>query len=497
MHCEIIVNVNPFETRIAIIEDHKLVELFAERKEQQVVIGNIYKGIISNVLPGMGAAFIDIGLSRAAFLHYRDISTSSVPKAKQKLFLKGDSSNIGKILSVGQEITVQVTKDPIQKKGARVSGKISLPGKFLVYKPNARKVYISRKITNKTERARIHSILKSVKEKEAGVIVRTDTVNIDKKDFTREYSGLSQTWKLVQKQMKHAKAPYCVYDDNSLSFSLIRDLFNSKVDKLIIDDKKISEKIKNHLKAITPELTDRIEFYGEDTPIFNVFGVEKEIELIFNSRVKLPSGGNITIQQTEALVAIDINTGSFTGKNDYNQTIAITNIEAAKEIARQIRLRDLAGILVIDFIDMKSEENQEKVFSTLKKGLKNDRAKHKVYPFSQLGLVEISRKRTRGSLLLTYSTQCPHCNGTGRLISRDSVAIRISRWLQRTKYFIKNEPLRIVVHKNVKAFLEENPQILQSENNQIEIEGSSNMKLDEFKVYSQITKQEITLRYST
>mgnify|MGYP000194561938 FL=1 len=275
--------------------------------------------------------------------------------------------------------------------------------------------------------------------------------------------------KLVQKQMKHAKAPYCVYDDNSLSFSLIRDLFNSKVDKLIIDDKKISEKIKNHLKAITPELTDRIEFYGEDTPIFNVFGVEKEIELIFNSRVKLPSGGNITIQQTEALVAIDINTGSFTGKNDYNQTIAITNIEAAKEIARQIRLRDLAGILVIDFIDMKSEENQEKVFSTLKKGLKNDRAKHKVYPFSQLGLVEISRKRTRGSLLLTYSTQCPHCNGTGRLISRDSVAIRISRWLQRTKYFIKNEPLRIVVHKNVKAFLEENPQILQSENNQIEI----------------------------
>ncbi len=497
MHLEIIVNVHTFEKRVAIIEDHKLVELFAEKKEQQLIVGNIYKGVVKNVLPGLGAAFIDIGFPRAAFLHYKDIEPSELSKQKKKIYEKNNSSDIGKILANGDEIVVQVTKDPIGKKGARVNAKLSLPGKFLVFKPNETKVMISRKITSNSDRRKIKKILKPLKDKKVGVIVRTDTHSIKEEDFKKEYNGLARTWKLIQKQMKHAKGPVCIFDENDLSFSLIRDLFSSKIDRLIIDNKKLKNQIVSNLKKVTPELVNRIELYDENTPIFDAFGIEKDIETIFYSRVSLPSGGNITIQQTEALVAIDVNTGSFTGDDDYHKTIELNNYEAALEVARQIRLRDLVGIMVIDFIDMTNEKSQKKVFSALKNALKNDRATNKIFPFSPLGLVEISRKRTRPSLLLSYSEQCPHCNGTGRLISRDSVAIRISRWLLRANFFIKNEPLKIVVHKNVKTFIEENESILENIGSSIKIEGNSNIKVDEFRIYSQKTNEEITNRYNT
>ncbi len=497
MSTEIIVNVHSYEKRVAILEDHELVELFAEKKEQNLLVGNIYKGVVKNVLPGMGAAFIDLKLSRTAFLHFRDIDINMLTPEKKKIFRQHNSSTINKILKPGDEIIVQVKKDPLGKKGARVTCKLSLPGKFLVLRPKINKILISRRIRSMKEKKRIKKILKELKKNSDGLIVRTDTEGTSKEDFKQEYNGLNRTMKLIQKQAKYAKAPCVIYDENDLSLSLIRDLFSTKVDRLVVDDQKLLNKIKNNLSNITPELLDRIELYQESTPIFNAFGIEKEIEKIFHSKVKLPSGGNIKVQQTEALVAIDVNTGSFTGKNNYHDTIRITNMEAAKEIARQIRLRDLSGIMVVDFIDMKDEKHKEEVFQKLKNLLRNDRAKSFVYPFSPLGLVEISRKRTRPSLLLTYSEQCPHCNGTGRLLSRDSVAVRISRWLMRAKFFIKNEPLLILVHPKVKVFISDHPDLFENIDNKFKVESDGNIKFDQFQVFLQKSKKEITHRYNT
>ncbi|MCD6182184.1 MAG: Rne/Rng family ribonuclease [Candidatus Cloacimonetes bacterium] len=493
---ELIINVHPFETRVALLEDNKLVELFTEKKEQQIVVGNIYKGIIRNVLPGMGAAFVDIGLARTAFLHFSDIDGQFLPPAKRRMLKSRDSSKISRVLSPGQEILVQVKKDPLGKKGARITGKISIPGKFLVYMPSQNKVSISRKITSNAEKNRIREIIREIKDPAVGLIVRTDTEGITKEDFIQEYNGLHKTWKFVEKQNKYAKAPYCLFNQSDLSFSLIRDLFSTEIEHLVVDDKRMKNEIVSNLKTVMPELIDRVEYYNEESPIFDTFGIEKELQMIFRSRIGLPSGGNITIQQTEALVAIDVNTGSFTGNRNYEETICRTNIEAAIELARQIRLRDLCGIMVVDFIDMTSEADQDEVFSVLKYSMKRDRAKNKIFPFSPLGLVEISRKRTRPSLLLSYSEMCPYCNGTGRLLSRDSMAVQISRWLQRAKFFIKNEPLKLRAHPNVITFLKTNSEVLESTSNQITFEASEDMKLDEFVILSGITGKELTRQYN-
>ena len=316
MFTEIIVNVHPHEKRVAIMEDNRLVELFAEKKDKQMVVGNIYKGVVKNVLPGMGAAFVDIGLSRTAFLHYKDIFPELL-LGNKKVRIGRDSSKISEILSPGDEIIVQVKKDPIGKKGARVTGKVSVPGKFLVYIPEERKIAISRKITSVKERKRIKSILKPIKEKNVGVIVRTDTEAIENEDFKKEYDGLMKTWKLVKKQLKYSKSPACLFNQSDLSHTLIRDLFNSNVERLVVDDKKLCNQIIRRINDSWPEFSDRVELYQEDSPIFDAYGIEKEIKSIFKSRIPLPSGGNITIEQTEALVAIDVNTGSFTGNNNY------------------------------------------------------------------------------------------------------------------------------------------------------------------------------------
>jgi len=492
---EIIVNSHPFEKRIAILENNKLVEIFAEKKNQNMMVGNIYKGIVKDVLPGMGAAFIDVGLSRTAFLHYKDINPKFIFGDK-KIKLGKDSSKIDSILHPHQEIIVQIKKDPLGKKGARLTGKISIPGKFLVFIPNGSRIAISKKITSQEERTRIKNILKKIKHKNVGLIVRTESEGNTEDEFIQEYNGLFKTWNLVEKQINYAKPPVCIFDENDLSYTLIRDLFSSHVDRLIVDDKNIRNIIISRLKDISPELIDRIEFYKEDSPIFDAYGIEKEMETIFHSKVQLPSGGNIMIQQTEALVTIDVNTGSFTGRKSYDETIKKTNMEAAYEVARQIRLRDLSGIMVIDFIDMRREKDKEEVLDVLKNFLKRDRARNKVYPFSPLGLVEISRKRTRPSLLLTYSEQCPHCNGTGRLLSRDSVAVRISRWILRAKYYIQKMPLKIVVNPNVKQYFDNNPELLKDVDNKLEIVGDNRIEQDKFKIYSLENNADITSKYN-
>lgn len=497
---EIIINVHPLEKRVAVLEDNRLVELFVEKKDHQNPVGNIYKGTVKDVLPGMGAAFIEIGLERTAFLHYSDIVLDFLEiyeheKSRPKLN-PSDSSQIGNLLKPGQEIVVQVHKGPIGSKGARLTGQISIPGKYLVLFPNKNKIAISRKISAPNERSRIRNLLNEVKHKNVGLIVRTEAEHCEEDEFKNEYNALYKTWRLIEKQIKHAKPPICVFEENALENYLIRDLFGEHVDKLVIDDKAFAKRIISQLEDIAPELINRIEVYKEDSPIFDAWGIEKKIETVFHSRVYLPSGGNIKIEQTEALVAIDINTGSFTGKTNYEATVKKTNMEAAAEIARQIRLRDLSGVIVVDFIDMMEESNKHEVLELLQKGLRRDRAKNKVYPFTSLGLVEVTRKRMRATLIANYSDTCPCCNGSGRVISKDAIIMRIYRWLSRAEYFIQNISLRINVHPELYDHIKQQGKMFEVYKDQLDFIGDPETQVDQFKVFKLPNMEEITSKFN-
>ncbi|GAB1468772.1 ribonuclease G [Candidatus Cloacimonadota bacterium] len=497
---EIIVNVHPLEKRVAVLEDNRLVELFVERRDKQNPVGNIYKGIVKDVLPGMGAAFIEIGMERTAFLHYSDIVMDFLdvfendkPRARTN---PADSSQIGKLLKPGQEIVVQVHKGPIGSKGARLTGQISIPGKYLVLFPNKNKIAISRKIYSQNERSRIRNILSEIKDPSYGLIVRTEAEGCDEDDFRNEYKALAKTWRLIDKQLKYAKPPVCVFEENALENYLIRDLFGEHVDRLVIDDKAFAKSIISQLEEISPDLIEHVEIYKEDSPIFDAWAIEKKIETTLHSRIYLPSGGNLKIEQTEALVAIDINTGSFTGKTHYDETVRRTNVEAAAEVARQIRLRDLSGVIIIDFIDMVDEKHKTEVLDTLKKGLRRDRAKNKVYSFTELGLVEVTRKRMRSTLIANFSDPCPFCNGSGRVISKDAVTMRIYRWLGRSEYFIKDKTLRIAVNPELHSHILQNYQDFVSYKDQIEFSSDPAIRIDQFKVYRLPALEDITAKFS-
>ncbi|MCB5271557.1 MAG: Rne/Rng family ribonuclease [Candidatus Cloacimonetes bacterium] len=500
INTEIIVNVHPLEKRVAILEDNRLVELFVERKDHQNPVGNIYKGIVKDVLPGMGAAFIEIGLERTAFLHYSDIVLDFLDiyedDKPRKRVNPSDSSQIGRLLKPGQEIVVQVHKGPIGSKGARLTGQISVPGKYLVLFPNKDKIAISRKIYSQNERGRIRNILSEVKDPAYGLIVRTESEGADDDDIRNEYKALAKTWRLIEKQLQYAKAPICVFEENALENYLIRDLFNEHVDRLVIDDKDFYKNIIGQLEEISTDLIPSVELYKEASPIFDAWSIEKKIETIFHSRIYLPSGGNIKIEQTEALVAIDINTGSFTGKSHYEETVLKTNLEAAAESARQIRLRDLSGVIVIDFIDMSEDKAKAEVLDILRKGLKRDRAKNKVYPFTELGMVEVTRKRMRATIMANFSEPCPFCNGSGRIVSKDAVVMRIYRWLVRSEYFIKNKRMRIMVHPDLLSHIKIHNEEFISYKDQIEFGQDSNVRVDQFKVFGLPGMEDLTSKYS-
>ncbi|HOQ79865.1 MAG TPA: Rne/Rng family ribonuclease [Candidatus Cloacimonadota bacterium] len=499
MFTELIVNVHSMENRIAVLEDNQLVELFVEKENSNNIVGNLYKGIVKDVLPGMGAAFIDIGLERTAFLHYSNIATDFIDDfegEEHEKIVPEESHRIAEILKPGQEILVQIQKGPIGAKGARLTGQISIPGKILVYFPNKSKIFISRKINSPIEKQRIRSILSEIKDPNTGIIVRTEGEHCSEEEFVEEYRSLAKTWKFLEKKINNSKAPCCIFEESDPASILIRDLFSSNVDRLVIDDKDFYQKVILRIKDYNPTLCDRVEHYAEETQIFDAFGIEKEIEKLFYSRIYLPSGGNIVIESTEALTAIDINTGSYTGSKNYEATIKHTNLEAAVEIVRQIRLRNLSGIVIVDFIDMQEVKSRQEVLDTLRKAFRRDRAKNKVFPFGQLGLVEITRKRTRTSLMNTYLEHCPHCNGTGRVLSRESVLIKINRWLARAEYFISNRPLDIYVHPAVKQAYDSHPELISCWNNKVNIFEQFDLDQDMFRIILADEKKDITTKYN-
>jgi ribonuclease G len=541
---EILINGGQRETRVAILEDDRLVELLVDRPDHRRIVGDIYLGRVEAVLPGIQAAFVDIGLDKSAFLHASDLlepedvdegdeedaadaahaeaalgsdgaeegrrpgrngNGNGRQEPRQREVGSGNRSipDISELLKKGQTLPVQVTKEPISTKGCRVTAQISLPGRFLVYMPYASRVGISRKIENREQRARLREMVtRLLPEGAGGVIVRTVAEGVTEEHFEREITSLLNQWrKIKRKQLYVRRAPALLQRETSLTRSLIRDVFSDKVDALHVDTRELYNEVESYLQTIDPDLMKRVHLYTDTAPLFDRFGIEGEIKDLFRARVGLPTGGSLVIQQTEALVAIDVNTGRYTGKKDPEKTILRTNLEAAKEIARQLRLRDLGGIIICDFIDMETRANRDKVLQELRTHLGRDRARTKALAVSDLGLVEMTRQRVRPSLWASMTTDCPTCAGTGRVFTPEVVVRRLERSLRRVGHERREKALAVRLHPEVALYLlEEEPKLLgqlaRLTGMEIELRDDPMMHLDEFRLMSRPAGRDVTELYA-
>jgi len=450
MSKEIIVNVDTRETRVALIEAGKLVELHIEREER--VVGSIYKCKVSNVLPGMDAAFVDIGLDRNAFLYVADIlpeADEDMPTTRRS----GHNMRIKDMLKVGQDLLVQVIKGPRGTKGARVSTRISLPGRYLVLMPDSDNIGISRKIEDGGERDRLKKIADNMRPLGYGLIVRTEAEGKSEGELRQDLEFLLRMWNQIQEKARKINPPGLVHQDLSLIYKTIRDVFASDVSTMLIDSPVDYEKAVELIELLSPKMRSRVHLYDEAEPIFERFGIETEIERLLRRKVWLKSGGHLTIDETEALTTIDVNTGKYIGSTSLSDTILKTNLDAVTEIARQLRLRDIGGIIIIDFIDMTNAKDKQHVVSTLEKTLRQDRTRTKISHISPLGLVEMTRKRTGESISGVLTEACPYCTGRGRIESPETVSIKVERELRKVAAEADEEAFVITVHPEVAVHL--------------------------------------------
>jgi ribonuclease G len=552
---EILINGTPRETRVAILEDDRLAELMIDRPDHRRSVGDIYLGRVEAVLPGIQAAFIDIGLEKSAFLHASDLlepdedeeeedeeevdqpedpaaaeaavvegngderrrqgrngrggrggrgrGPAPEPESRQReVSSRGTIPNIQDLIKKGETKLVQVTKEPISTKGPRVTAQISLPGRFLVYMPYASKVGVSRKIESREQRSKLREMVSSLLPKDSGgVIVRTVAEGITEDLVRREIESLINLWKKINRKKTFVRAPSLVQRETSLTRGIIRDLFSAKVDALHVDSKELFNEIESYLTQVDPELLQRVHMAAEPTPLFEKFDIENEIRDLFKSRCELPTGGSIIIQPTEALVSIDVNTGRYTGKKDPEKTILRTNIEAAREIARQIRLRDIGGIIVCDFIDMETRANRDRVLQELRGHLGRDRARTKAYAVSELGLIEMTRQRVRPSLWHSMTTDCPTCSASGRVFTPEVVTRRLERSLKRAGRERRERQLAVRLHPEVALYLlEEEPKLVHTlarmTGLDIELRDDPMMRLDEFRLMSRPAGRDVTELYA-
>jgi len=523
---EIVVNATAREKRVAIIENKRLVELMHERPDERRIAGDVYLGVVEAIVPGLQAAFIDIGQEKSAFLHASDLyrddeaddegsvdlnSTSKSSKGGRK-GSRTKSKNTGRwrdrtyapiqdVVSKGQSIMVQVTKEPIGTKGARVTTQVSLPGRFLVYIPSSSHVGISRKIEDREERRRLRKMAKdALKGSSDSVIIRTVGEELTEKTFQGELKSLRKSWEKASKRAQGMKAPALVYQDARMTSSMIRDLFNDRVDSLTVDSSDLHHEIKSYLGQVDPDLLDRVTLYNGQAPLFDELGIEEEIRRAFRRKVDLSSGGHIVIEQTEALVSIDVNTGSYTGRKDPSKTIFRTNMDAAVEIARQLRLRDVGGIIVIDFIDMDDEKSRTKVEQKMRMHLGRDRARSKVFGISELGLLQLSRQRVSPSLQQQMMTPCTYCEGTGRILAPQTVVRRIERALQRVSTAGKERGITILTHPVIALHLLENEtDFLKDQRARtkivLEVRDNPMLGLDEFRLLAHPADTDVTNKY--
>jgi ribonuclease G len=567
---EILINGSQRETRVAILEDDRLVELLVDRPDHRRTVGDIYLGRVEAVLPGIQAAFVDIGQEKSAFLHASDLlepdeDEDPAEEAEEDAEAEGDPAaaeaaegtvteeapgerktgwragrdrrrrgrtnggaaatertpngggetrqreisprravpNIQDILKKGQTLPVQVTKEPISTKGCRVTAQISLPGRFLVYMPYASKVGVSRKIESREQRSKLREMVTKLLPKDSGgVIVRTVAEGVTEEHFRREIDSLLALWRKINRKKTFVRrAPALLQRETSLTRGIIRDLFSAKVDALHVDSRELYNEIEQYLSQIDPELISRVNMYTEATPLFDKFDIESEIRDLFKARVELPTGGSLIVQPTEALISIDVNTGRYTGKKDPEKTILRTNLEAAREIARQIRLRDIGGIIVCDFIDMETRSNRDKVLQELRTHLGRDRARTKALAVSELGLVEMTRQRVRPSLWHSMTTDCPTCAASGRVFTPEVVARRLERALKRAGHEHRERQLTVRLHPEVALYLlEEEPKLLQTLSKltslDLELRDDPMMRLDEFRLMSRPAGRDVTELYA-
>ncbi len=458
MRREIVINADGHETRIAIVEDGKLVELMHERPDTRRLVGDIYLGRVEAVVPGLQAAFVDIGAEKAAFLHASDVS-EPIEDEDEDENEDGDRrarkyQPIQEVISRGQEILVQVTKEAIGTKGPRVTSQVSLPGRFLVYMPFSSHIGISRKIEDRDERARLKKLAREALDGDSGgLIVRTVGEELTRETLTRELESLRKTWEKVSRRARSTKAPARVHEEAELTSGLVRDVFSERIDLLTVDSENLAHEIKSYLGQVNPELLDRVGLYSGQDPVFDHFGIEEQIRNAFRRKVVLPSGGHIVIEATEALVAVDVNTGRYTGRKDPAETILRTNVDAAGEVCRQLRLRDIGGIIVVDFIDMDDPKARDRVVHEMKSHLGRDRARTKVFGISELGLLQMSRQRVRPSLVQAMTEPCPFCDGTGRVLAPETVVRRLERAIRRAASAGERRDLTLVVHSRVALYL--------------------------------------------
>ncbi len=430
MSTELLVNVTPSETRVALVEHGTLQEVHIERQAKRGLVGNIYKGKISRVLPGMQAAFVDIGMEKAAFLHASDIvpHTECVDVREKEHFQVG---NIAELVRQGQDIMVQVVKDPISTKGARLTTDITLPSRYLVFMPGSAHVGVSQRIESETERERLKQIVLRQVDELGGFIVRTAAEGVGERELEQDTQFLKRLWRKVLERRQLNKPCSILYEDLSLAFRILRDFVGADLDKIRVDSRLTFEQLKSFTEEFVPEMVDKLDYYAGDSPIFDLHDVENEIQRALERKVELKSGGYLIIDQTEAMTTIDINTGAFVGHRHLEETLFIPHIEATAAIARQLRLRNLGGIIIIDFIDRQSEDHRRRVLHSLEQALARDRAKTSVNGFSHLGLVEMTRKRTRESLEHILCSECPECKGRGRVKTVESVCYEILREILR------------------------------------------------------------------
>ena len=524
MKREILINATPRETRIAILEDAKLVELLVDRPDNRRMVGDIYLGRVDAVLPGIQAAFVDIGTEKSAFLHSSDLVRQSADEAEdeeddddldepsERKNGNGNGGNgngrrakaplIQEALKRGQEILVQVSKEPISTKGPRVTAQISLAGRFLVYIPDSSKVGVSRKIGSSTERARLKEQVQAIlPEKSGGVIVRTVSEDVTPEMLDRELKSLMSQWKKINRKTHFQKAPSLVNRESGLTRGLVRDIFSDKVDSLSVDSKQVYNEIVGYLKDIAPDLIPRVKMHDSQTPLFDTVNIEAEIRDIFKRRCDLPSGGYLIIEPTEALVSIDVNSGRYTGKKDPEKTVLRTNMEAAAEVARQLRLRDVGGIIVCDFIDMETKANRDRVLQELRQHLSRDRARTKAFAVSDLGLIEMTRQRVRQSHYQSSTEACPTCNGTGRVLTPETIVRRMERSVKRMSVEGRRDHLVIRLHPDVAMYvLEQEPDVVKKlEKNvgfSLEVRADPLLRTDEFKLAVKGAGRDVTQQYA-
>lgn len=462
MHNEIIINAEQGETRVALLENGQFAELHIERERDKSVVGNVVKGRVSRVLPGMQAAFVDIGLEKAAFLYVGDYFESSLetgddgePGGGRRRGGRGGRGHrsapprIDTVLHEGQEIIVQIAKEPIGTKGARITSNISIPGRHLVLTPWSRRVGVSRRIGSDKERRRLREIVERLRPPQLGFIIRTAGDGVREADLQADIRYLATVWAAIQKRNAEKSAPAILYSEHDLPLRIVRDLAGPETKRIVADEKSVYEHIQHFVDRFVAEPKPQIELYEEPMPIFDRHGLEHQIHANLERKVWLKSGGSLVIDKTEALTSIDVNTGRFVGKRDLEETVFKTNLEAVQEVVRQLRFRNLGGLIIIDLIDMESSSNRDKVYRALQEALRADKARTNILKISELGLVEMTRKRTRENLVQTLCEPCSHCEGRSYVLSRESVAFRVLREIKKHLPRLTGRSIAVAVNPHV------------------------------------------------